>query len=161
MSNPPILEVLEPTLGETVGWMKKFAREGSESEEVHEVVRQICQDLVEGDYASECAAIYYWMRQNIRYMRDPPGVEYVQTPKRLLKTRAGDCDDMAVLIAAMLLVCGNPCRFVLAGFAPGGPPSHVFVEVRTPHGWHALDPVANRLSAQMLKDMKTRTTVDL
>jgi transglutaminase-like putative cysteine protease len=137
--------------------MRKFAHKGKEDLSIRRLVEQICAPLAQGDYAGECLALYYWVCQNIRYMRDPLEVEFVKEPERVLETRAGDCDDMATLLAAMVMACGNRCRFVLVGFQKGKGPSHVYLEVISPRGEIVvLDPVANRNTANMLKKVQVR-----
>ncbi len=140
----------QPTLLDAVKGMVQFANKGKIDPRVRSLVEEICKDIAQGDYASEVLACYYWVCQNIRYMRDIQDVEYVSEPRRILETRAGDCDDMSVLLAAMLLTCGNSVDFVLASFVPSGMPSHVFVQVRTPTGVVPLDPVANFDTAKMI-----------
>ncbi len=64
----------------------------------------------------------------IRYRRDPmaaygdQAVDAVYFPRETLASRAGDCDDLAVLYAAMLAATGRGVRIV---YTPG----HVFVAV--------------------------------
>jgi len=151
----------DPTLEDVLTWMANFAREGREDLTVITLVKKICSKLASGDYAGECLAVYYWVCQHVRYMRDPYNVEMVQKPFRTLDVRSGDCDDMATLLAAMFMACGNRCRLVAVGFVAGGPPTHVFCEVITARGAIVFDPVANRDTAKMLRSVKTRVEVEL
>ncbi len=153
--------VPKPTLGDVVEWMRRFAHKGKTDLVVRKLVEEVCADLASGDYASEAFAIYAWVHQNIRYMRDIHDVEYVKEPAKLIETRAGDCDDMATLIAAMLMACGNRAVFTLVAFDGAPVPSHVFANVVTPHGLVVLDPVANRISAEMLKRVTARTDIEV
>jgi len=155
----PISSVENPRLVDVTDAMRRFAHKGKEDLEVRGLVEEICRGLQQGDYVGEALACYYWVCQNIRYLRDISGVEFVKEPRKTIETRTGDCDDMATLLAAMLMSCGNTCRFVLVGFKAKTPPSHVFVEVLTPNGPVALDPVANRETQQMLQRAKTRIEV--
>ncbi len=45
--------------------------------------------------------IGYWVANNIAYVKDPHGLEYVAEPRETLKVKAGDCDDYAVLLASL------------------------------------------------------------
>lgn len=155
----PTLRVNNPRLIDVVEWMRRFAHKGKSDLEIRQLVETICKDLVQGDYAGEVLAIYYWVCQNIRYMRDIHDVEFVKEPRQIVATRSGDCDDMATLLAAMVMASGNTCEFLLASYAPSQPPTHVFLRVNTPSGPMVLDPVANRMTAQMLKRMVNFTTV--
>lgn len=145
-----------------VAYMAKFAREAAYDLDVRGKVEEICASLSQGDYCGEILACYYWCCQNIRYMKDPVGVELVKTPAATIRTRAGDCDDIATLLAGMLLCLGNGrVRFKLVGFQRGGAPTHVYVEAGTPSGWITLDPVANRDSGEMLTRIRTMGSVDV
>lgn len=140
----PTLTVPRPTLGDVVVWMQKFAHKGKTDLRVRRLVEVICADLEPGDYGSEAYAIYAWVHQNIRYMRDIHDVEFIKEPGALLDSKAGDCDDIATLIAAMLMACGNRAVFSLVGFDGSPVPSHVFCNIVTPRGdLVPLDPVAN------------------
>ena len=151
----PTLRVNSPRLIDVVEWMRRFAHKGKSDLEVRQLVETICKDLVQGDYAGEVLAIYYWVCQNIRYMRDIHDVEFVKEPRQIVLTCSGDCDDIATLLAAMCMASGNTCEFLLASYASKtSMPTHVFLRVNTPSGPMVLDPVANRLTAQMLGRMK-------
>ena len=65
------------------------------------------------DYLGEIKALFEWVQQNIRYTKDTFRVEVLHSAKRMLELRAGDCDDMAILLGAMLEAIGHPVRLVL------------------------------------------------
>jgi hypothetical protein len=46
-------------------------------------------------------AIGYWISKRFTYVSDPHGLEYVASPNQTLKILAGDCDDLAVLLATL------------------------------------------------------------
>lgn len=149
------------TMVDTLKAMRRLALEAQRDLETRRLVERICENVAQGDYASEVLAIYYWVCRNIRYMRDPPGVELVKTPRQLIRTKAGDCDDMATLLAAMLMLAGNTTQFAIAGFSPQPSFSHVYVEVKTPHGMFVVDPVANRDTAKMLRNVKHHKVIPI
>jgi Transglutaminase-like superfamily len=96
------------------------------------------------DEMGEVSAIFRWVQQNIRYTKDPVTKEKLYPPQELLNIRAGDCDDMAMLLGALVIACGYPARLVTVGADPGQPDefSHVYLEVEAPPGsgnWLALD----------------------
>lgn len=155
----PTRSISSPKLKDVVRGMVEFAHKGKQDLEVRRLCEVICEDLAQGDYAGECLAIYYWVCQNIRYMRDIHDVEFVKEPAQLIRTRAGDCDDMATLLAAMLMSMGNTCDFVLAHFYGAAVPSHVYVRVHSPSGPIVLDPVANRDTGKMLGELTNFTVV--
>lgn len=156
-----IQTVPNPSLGNIIDSMIKFAVAGGRSPDIILHAQNICKNVTSGDYASEVLAVNYWVCQNIRYIPDPTNVELVKDPKRLMETGSGDCDDIAVLCAALLLAIGKTPAFMLVAFNGSPMPSHVFALAKTPSGWVPLDPVANRVTAKMMKDATKKWVVPL
>jgi hypothetical protein len=102
-------------------------------------------DLVRGapayDDAAEAQAIYDWVRGHIRFTKDPVGKEKLYPPAELLKIRAGDCDDISMLLATLVMAVGYPARLVTVS-ANGSAPdqfSHVYIEAEVQGQWIPLD----------------------
>jgi transglutaminase-like putative cysteine protease len=93
------------------------------------------------DRFGEVSSLFDWVRRNVRYTRDIFRVELLHTPRRMLELRAGDCDDMTILLGSMLLSTGHPVRLVLVGFRPNRPHlySHIYPEVLVRDRWLPLD----------------------
>jgi hypothetical protein len=93
------------------------------------------------DYLGEIKALFEWVQQHIRYTRDPFRVEVLHSPRRMLQLRAGDCDDMAIVLGAMLEAVGHSVRLVLTGTDPHAPDrfTHIYVEARCRGRWVPLD----------------------
>jgi transglutaminase-like putative cysteine protease len=91
-------------------------------------------------YVDQARRLQQWVQQNIRYIHDPPSVELVQTPQYTLQQRAGDCDDQAVLLAAMLDSIGHPAQFVAVGLS-GQPLSHVMVQTLIGTQWAGVETI--------------------
>jgi len=70
------------------------------------------------DYLGEIRTLFAWVQHHVRYTRDIYRVELLHSARRMLELRAGDCDDMTILLAAMLKAIGYPVRLVLVGFNP-------------------------------------------
>ena len=94
------------------------------------------------NYFDEIRTLFEWVRQNVRYTRDIHRVELLHTAKRMLDLRAGDCDDMTILLSAMLKAIGHPVRIVLVGFNPRKRMlfTHVYLEAFCKGRWIPLDP---------------------
>lgn len=145
-----------PTPQETLYWMQRLALEAQSDLRLRELAEKIIEGVYPRDYPSEYAAILNWVRKNIRYVRDPVTIEQVKSPRATVETITGDCDDMAVLIAALVGHIGGRTRFSAGAFkrGPSGKPilAHVWVEAFDPMSgaWMALDPVPGRRVHQML-----------
>lgn len=59
-----------------------------------------------------------WIRSNIRYMWEAPGVELLQGPEETLRLGLGDCDDLAILWCALCRASG--LRAYVAGVDESG-----------------------------------------
>lgn len=82
----------------------------------------------------EISALHAFVRDGIRYVKDPDGIELVQTPEATLTLGYGDCDDKSTLLGALLVSTGHPSRFVAVGMN-GAPFSHVLVETKLADKW--------------------------
>lgn len=85
-------------------------------------------------------AIYNYIIQHTIYVNDAVGVETLKMPDATIMTGTGDCDDMAMLSAALLESVGIPCRIKLLG-ETADTFSHIFIEYRNQNGqWKSFDP---------------------
>lgn len=92
---------------------------------------EIIGHLPPRQWMAEIRALQQFVRDHIRYVRDPTDVELVGTPDSILRIGQGDCDDKATLLAALLDATGHPARFAALGFnGRGNGFSHVLVETR-------------------------------
>lgn len=127
----------------TVRTMRQLARDGTTSPLLRSTADRILAGA--GTDADRARRIRDFLQEWTRFEFDPPGVELVRTPHEMLDTvrdgRAvsGDCDDVAVLGAALSHVAGLRSRFVLLGFEPGAPFRHVYTEVLADGRWRELD----------------------
>ncbi len=154
--------IKNPSLDDTLAAMRRLANAAKKDLGILKLTREIVRGLEPGDYNSEIQAIYYWVCQNVRYVRDIHDVELVISPQKVLQLGGGDCDDIACLLAAMLMSIGNECRFMVVGFE-NRVPSHVFCQValRTHDAgggnaagarvWATVDPVADDATVMMHK----------
>jgi transglutaminase-like putative cysteine protease len=155
---PSTTLIKNPTLDDTLRVMIAKANEAKKT--LRPLAEKICAKIESGSYNDEISAVYGWVRQNIKYRKDPHNVEYVRAPLRMVESGQGDCDDMACLLAALCMALGHECRFLVVGFEDMSP-SHVFCQVavrgvvmdgggsKGAKDWVSLDPVADENTAQM------------
>jgi transglutaminase-like putative cysteine protease len=96
------------------------------------------------------ARLLGYVRSGMPFERDPVDVESIADPRLSLERilahgeAAGDCDDAAVLLAALLEAIGIRCRFAAVSIRPDRVFHHVAVEAQDrrlfPEGWTILDP---------------------
>jgi len=67
-------------------------------------------------YEQQAAILLRWVQGNIAYLNEAG--ETLQDPGYTVRVKHGDCDDMALLLAALYESIRLPWRFVLAGSIP-------------------------------------------
>ncbi|MBN2566551.1 transglutaminase domain-containing protein [Candidatus Woesearchaeota archaeon] len=79
-----------------------------------------------GEFAEACyaKALFYFVRDSMQYIPDPPD-EYVKTAEESLLVGGGDCEDASILLASLLESVGVSARFVYV-------PQHVYVQAHLP-----------------------------
>jgi len=120
--------------------MARLARQDAVDPTVRDWALAAIRNVARDDYDGEARALMRAALRAVRYTLDPPGHEYVQAPRRTLAIGAGDCDDIATLLAAAIMAIGRIFRLVVVARQPGNP-IHVWAEMRSPEGWITIDPV--------------------
>lgn len=113
----------------TLEVMRSFARLARVNPDVRDLALQLTSSIHDGDRLQVIDALFRFVRDHIRYIEDINEVETVQTPEVTLEVGAGDCDDKATLLAALLEAVGRPARFAAVAFEPDNF-EHVLVETR-------------------------------
>lgn len=123
---------------ETLALMRSIVRKAKADPRVIEQARALTRTVPFKDWKAEAAALHRYVRDQIRYVMDPNGVETLSTPARLMELGSGDCDDKVTLLAALLESVGHPTRFIAIGLAPGEL-SHVYLETKIGDAWIPLE----------------------
>jgi transglutaminase-like putative cysteine protease len=123
---------------ETLRQMSALVQQGKTSMPIRTLALNIVKGLPPKAWKAEVEAVYNWVLENIRFVKDVRGVETLATPQKTLEFGQGDCDDQATLIAALLESIGHPTRFVAMGFSPSHY-SHVFTETKIGDSWVSLE----------------------
>jgi tetratricopeptide (TPR) repeat protein len=141
-------------VAEMIEQTKKGSREPAVRKTAYEAVKKIYNEPLDIKRMSDeernkaAEAIFLWVRDNIAYINDPPG-DHFQPAVATLEVRAGDCDDQAILLAAMLGSIGFEPIFVVL-------PDHVYVELQQSDGEQIpMDPtVKNARFGELPKGMR-------
>lgn len=122
----------------TVEIMKQVARERSRHPVVRVLAHQILTyyNILDHHYIDEAKAITQYVKNKVRYVRDIRGVETLTDPLTLIDqikrgAAQGDCDDISLLIATLLLSIGHLPFFRIVKYrGRSGPFNHIYVVVR-------------------------------
>lgn len=93
------------------------------------------------DDLGEIDALFRWVQRHVRYTKDPFRIEVLHSARRMLELKAGDCDDMTIVLGALIKSVGHPVRLVLTGPDSLRPDlfSHIYLEARHRDQWIPLD----------------------
>lgn len=129
---------------QTVELMRRLVDEAQADQSFVNLAVRIVKTAPAYDDIGELEALYKWVKQNFRFTKDPVAKEKLYPPQQLLKLKAGDCDDLSMLLGALLLAVGYPARLITISANPAQPTefSHVYVEAEAPPGsgqWIPMD----------------------
>lgn len=123
----------------TLRQMRRMVNAWKVAPVILQVVSSIIHLAPQKDEWSEAEALFEWVRDTIRYQRDPVGIEALATPLLTINRHVGDCDDQAALLATLFEAAGYPTRFVIAGYqSPAF--EHVYLQVMLGDEWIDADP---------------------
>jgi hypothetical protein len=129
---------------QTVELMRRLVDEALADQDFVNLAVRIVKTVPAYQDMGEVQALYRWVKQNIRFTKDPVTKEKLYPPQQLLKIKAGDCDDISMLLGAFLLALGYPARLITISANPSQPNefSHVYAEGEVPPGsgqWIPMD----------------------
>ena len=119
----------------TIDMMKKVARLRSGDPLIHKLAVNILDyySTQSNNYVDEALAVGDYVKNKIPYVRDPDQIEYLQDPLRIIWLMQnggarGDCDDMALFIATLLLSIGHKPLFCAVRYESNiGNYNHIYV----------------------------------
>lgn len=134
----------------TVAKMKDTINISSRNQYVREWAKKIVSRVEVNDKRAEAQAIYEFVRDNVRYTKDPLGYEYLQTPPTLLEDirlyqnnqgdrPIGDCDDMTTLSLTLLKSIGFPVAIKIVSFSDSKKFGHVYGLAKVGYEWICID----------------------
>jgi len=94
------------------------------------------------NFDGEIRALFNFVKNNIRYVRDIAGVETVSWPTKTLEYKQGDCDDKVVLLGSLLEAIGFKTRLVAIG-PRAGVYTHVYIQAYHDGEWISLETTEN------------------
>ena len=123
---------------DTIEVMRKMARDYSR----HDLVKRLATNIIHyykipsHHYFEEARAIGQFVKEHVRYVKDPVGMESLQAPDMMIRMMEesgyamGDCDDMSLLIASLLMSIGIHPKFRAVRYHPNCPHyNHIYVVV--------------------------------
>lgn len=107
-------------------------------------IRQFAVSLL-GDFKAtsfdfpEAQKIFNWVRDNVRFVEDVAGSEYLQYPEITITNKFGDCDDMVILLATLYRSIGYNVALVFVALTGAQSYNHIYLCVKTNVGYAFAD----------------------
>lgn len=129
---------------QTVRKISEIIRESVADPLVRAAATSIVGSLQANDFQGQIYAIREFLQRNVRFLRDPAGVELLHTPEWMLRHIAEygavhvDCDDVAILGGTLAGSIGLRVKLVTVAFLDSGdraaytPLSHIWASVTAP-----------------------------
>ena len=74
----------------------------------------------------QCQQIFWHVIENVNYVVDQPGSQYIKSPARLIADKSGDCKSMTIFIASCLHCLGIKHAIRFVNFDGGSQYTHVY-----------------------------------
>lgn len=135
----------ENSIYNTVDTIHKIVKVSSNNPYIRAWAEKIIKNVQAKDKIGEVSAIHNFVKWNVRYTKDPLGMEYVQTPLVLLKAieldeiPMGDCDDMTTLSLSLYRSIGYPVATKVTSYSGNGQYSHIYGLVNINNQWIPSD----------------------
>lgn len=134
----------------TIAKMKEIIQVSSRNPYIREWAKKIVANVQVNDKQNEARSIFNFVRDYVRYTKDPLGFEYLQTPPTLLEDirlyldgkgdrPVGDCDDMTMLSLSLLKSIGFAVAIKVVSFHDHKRFSHVYGLVQIGYDWVPFD----------------------
>lgn len=150
-------------IDQTVNKMRQMILASLGKQEVRIAAEEIIGHVAPNDRKGEARAVYEFVRDKVRYTKDPNGMEYVQTPNHILgviRDRGqayGDCDDKVVLGLSLLKNLGYPVAIRVASYQNHRHFTHVYGMVKVYDEWMPFD--ATPSNQELGWELEPRTRV--
>jgi transglutaminase-like putative cysteine protease len=126
--------------------MKRLVVESMKDPVVLEEAKRVIRSAGGKNRFSQAHAIASHMQSVMHFVRDPYQIETLHTPRYMIDRYIphgifeADCDDYAILSAALAKAVGLKTVFVIMGFLDQSAPwAHVFTMAETERGWVPFD----------------------
>lgn len=92
---------------------------------IKQTATKIAAISCDGNKICQAKALYYFVRDNIEYVADPIGSEYVEKGTELMAAEGGDCESGSLLLASLEEAIGIDAQLVLIS-------GHAYIRIRLP-----------------------------
>lgn len=115
---------------------------------------KLAQALTGADQVQTCYNIWKFWKQNVKYVEDPDGQQFIKSPAYLYEVGEGDCKSYSVAIASCLKHLGIPYAYRFITQEAGKPFHHVYIVAHTNKGTVLIDCVIDYFNKENAYERK-------
>lgn len=130
----------------TVAIMWAMVHDTDRSQAAQRVASRLAAQCGQRDFLCQLSRIYSWITESVRFKRDTFGAEHLRHPDQLIAEierdgrTSADCDDVAMLGAALVRAMGFEPAIIVQAATPTGPFEHVYFGAILDGGLVHMDP---------------------
>lgn len=134
---------------QTLQAMKRLTIQAIHSQEPRQIVSELITSGFCADPLDLTRALRFWILRHVAIVDEFE--ELLKSPRLMIQEiqstgrTMGDCDDIAMLGAAVMGSAGLPVRFKAVFPTPDGSFAHVFTEHQLNGAWYAFDPTVSHV----------------
>jgi len=158
LGTTPDLLSLEQKTRRTLSEMARLAR----ARHVHPLVVETARAIASGiphDQSAQAEAVMRFMREELGYVKDPLGSEWISDPLVVIEDRAPVNCDGSTTQAALLMAIGIPARFVAWSPNEQTEFKHVYVQAYTGGQWRNADWTATDIRQRQMCERTGRRLI--
>lgn len=153
---------------ETLVAMQEFVLDAMADPRMQTLASALATQVPRGDRLGQLYRVHHWLRERTTFKGDPWKLEHLRHPVRALgemvampaKRTAMDCDDVAMLGAALVGLMGFKPKFIVTGRNPSGAFEHVFYGAQVGRQVIPFDPQEGTPPGQWPVTAKRRAMMD-
>lgn len=116
-------------VAQTIKAIDEMVKLASVDWDIITLAREIVREVPAHDKEGEADELFWWVKENIKFMNDPIEAELLQTPQVTIQQGFGDCDDFVILLAALNKAIGNDVVYLTIALPREKDFSHIFLAV--------------------------------
>ena len=124
---------------QTLEVMRRAVLDGTKDSAIPMIARMLVVGAPEKDQWAESLYLFQFVADNIRYVKDIYDRETVLYPRATIEVGSGDCDDKAVLFAALAHSIGHQSRFTAVRLPGKDIFTHVYPELFIGGAWRPYE----------------------
>jgi len=92
-----------------------------------ECTKEFAKYLKGRNILETCKNIFYFLKKNIKYIKDKEGIQDVKSPCKTFSDGFADCKSLSIFAASILKNLKIPYKYRLASYSNSKIPTHIYV----------------------------------